>query len=181
MIFYVSSVGFNCGISFNSTGSPTGSKCHFLEGAPKIWAAEIKVNWAHAEYANVSVPDSWDTGGIGSGYRNTLAIINQGNSDPSKSAAAFARSYTVVISGETFNDWYLPSTNEAYQLMVTRETVMPTKPGEWINPNGGYWTSTEYDANEAFRVGGSAFDFVKYYKYWEGTSSQFWVRPIRAF
>ena len=180
-IFYVSAVGFDCGISFNSTGSPTGSKCHFLEGAPKNWATETTVNWAHAEYANVSVPDSRNTVAIGSGYRNTLAIINQGNSDQNQSAAAFARSYTVVISGQTFNDWYLPSKDEAYQLMVTRTTVMPTNPGQWIKPSANYWTSTETKANEAFWVSGSDASIMSWLKYSSGTYSLNYVRPIRAF
>jgi hypothetical protein len=116
IIFYVASTPFACG--------PTRSAaCTYLEAAPSGWnvGAEPTRRWANTTYEstavnNASSPETATATAIGWGYRNTRAIILQGNTDTATSAAALADSYTVTVSGVAFDDWYLPSGDELNQM-----------------------------------------------------------------
>lgn len=121
IVFYYNAAGFNCGPSFTVNGSPNGGKCYHLEAAPQSWfAGTPNRSWASATYWLTRVPSPGATAtAIGSGYRNTLAIIGQGNSNPATSAAALAQSY----SGAGMTDWYLPSKDELHELYVKRDVV----------------------------------------------------------
>jgi hypothetical protein len=65
---------------------------------------------------NARSPETATATAIGWGYRNTRAIILQGNSDTATSAAALADSYTVTFAGVVVADWYLPSKDELNQM-----------------------------------------------------------------
>jgi hypothetical protein len=116
-VFYVSTTGFNCGPTLTA-------RCRYLEAAPALWhggATEPKRRWANTTYQsttvnNVSSPETATATAIGWGYRNTRAIILQGNTDPATSAAALADSYTVTVRGIAIDDWYLPSRDELNQM-----------------------------------------------------------------
>lgn len=136
-VFYSNSAGFNCGSSFTSNGSPNGGKCYHLEAAPLSWFdGTPERSWAGNSFWLTRVPSPGATAtSIGSGLRNTLAIIGQGNSDPSISAAALAQSYR----GGGLADWYLPSKDELNELLLQRNLVSP-------NIFSPHWSSTESSA-----------------------------------
>ena len=69
---------------------------------------------------------------IGSGQANTTAIISQPGH--TTSAAKMCNDYSVTINAITYDDWYLPSLNEASSLFTFTWSV---------GSLGSYWTSTE--------------------------------------
>lgn len=117
-IFFKDLDGFNCGANHSATGSPTGRKCNYLEVAPANWSggadparpwatgtsssgnAITDVNGIANEVNSLQIRTNFD---IGLGYKNSLAIVAQGNGITT--AAGAARAY----SGGSKNDWYLPS------------------------------------------------------------------------
>jgi hypothetical protein len=143
-------------------------------------------------YQSTTVPNFGDTTtaqAIGFGYRNTRAIIVQGNSDSATSAAALADSYTVTVSGVVYDDWFLPSKDELNQMCKWVRGVAWMSDatlciGGTINTGSGasgfgagsYWSSSDYAGSDAwvqyFDNGGQALDAKGYSNY---------VRPIRAF
>ena len=173
IIFYVASTPFACG--------PTlASSCTYLEAAPALWnanAAEPVRTWAQPsgpDYRNTTVnnatsPETATATAIGWGYRNTRAIILQGNTDTATSAAALADSHTVTVSGVVYDDWYLPSQDELDLLYLER-----TRVGGFVL--NGYWSSTENSTNVAwgkrFQDGG---------QYSDSKGNVYYVRPVRAF
>ena len=161
-IFYYDAAGFNCGPDFNSTGSPTGGKCNYLEVAPSGWntGADPTKAWANfswtSEVPNVTKQNSgWNTAdGIGLGYKDSRAIVTYGND--STSAAGAARAY----SGGSKSDWYLPSPVESNLLCQwargVPSSITTTCTGGTLNSatygassaglsSDFYWTSTQGD------------------------------------
>jgi hypothetical protein len=122
--------------------------------------------------------------GIGLGYKNSEAIVAQGND--TTTAAGAARAY----SGGSQSDWYLPSTTELNLLCqwarnVPQSVTTPCTGGT-LNTGTGlgggfstfiYWSSSEWDDtifawSQDFFFGGQNFAF-------KGTT--LYVRPVRAF
>jgi hypothetical protein len=189
-IFYVALSPFACGPTRSAT-------CTYLEAAPSGWngGAEPSRTWAQStpvyyqstSINNASSPETATATAIGWGYRNTRAIILQGNSATATSAAALTDSYTVTVSGVEYDDWYLPSKDELNQMCKWQRGVA------WISDatvcSGGitnsgtgaagfvvneYWSSTEGEADRAWgQVPGRQ---VRYFK-----TQSIYVRPIRAF
>ena len=157
-IFYVStSTGFACGPTLNET-------CYYLEAAPTSGASA----WTDAIYAwsgntNTDIGDAAKGTAIGTGYKNSLAIVEQ-NSTASK-AATVARAY----AGGFNNDWYLPSKGELNQLYSQKTPVGGFEAGL-------YWSSTEGSTNSAWYLKFSNGDQTT-----TGKSGAYFVRPIRAF
>jgi hypothetical protein len=162
-IFYADLVGFNCGTNFTSTGSPTGGLCRYLEAA----ASTTSPAWTDATYAwsgntNTSVATAIS---IGSGYKNTLAMIGQ-----SGAGTEGAGNVAQAFRGGGLSDWYLPSVGEANQLYNNRNSV-----GGWVNSE--YWSSSQSSADKAFNQwGGIAFPYEA-----SKSSTALYVRPVRAF
>jgi hypothetical protein len=84
-------------------------------------------------------------------------------------AANLADAYTATVNGVVYGDWFLPSKGELNQMYVNKSAI------------GGfstdfYWSSTEYDADDAWSQG-----------FYAGLSSAYSkllterVRPVRAF
>jgi hypothetical protein len=100
------------------------------------------------------------------------ALWNAGEAEPPATwanAAALADSHTVTVSGVVYDDWYLPSKDELYQLYLQRATV------------GGfeayvYWSSTEYIAGAA-----RGQDFRNGIQVNASKNDPYFVRPVRAF
>jgi hypothetical protein len=162
-IFYISEVGFNCGSGFTSTGSPTGGLCRYLEAA----ASTTSPAWTDTTYSwsgntNTSVATSMS---IGSGYKNTLAMIAQSGAGTDGAGSA-----AQAFRGGGLTDWYLPSADEAGQLYNNRVAV-----GGWVSAY--YWSSSQSSADKAFNQFngiGAPFEATK-------SSTTLYVRPIRAF
>ena len=190
-IFYVAATPFACGPTRAVT-------CTYLEAAPSGWNTGIEPTrrWANSTNEITLVgssgsPETATATAIGWGYRNTRAIILQGNTDTATSAAALADSYTATVTGgAVYDDWFLPSKDELNQMCkwqrgldLTNDATVCGNSGE-INSGMGalgfqpdrYWSSTE-----------AVNDFAVFQYFDAGNqditqkSSGFYVRPIRAF
>ena len=197
-VFYVSTAGFNCGPTFTA-------RCKYLEAAPALWnggGTEPKRNWAQftpVNYRSTTVnnatsPETATATAIGWGYRNTRAIILQGNSNPATSAAALADSYSVTVRGVAIDDWYLPSKDELNQMCKwqrgrpwTSDATLCTGgtlnsgPGAagFTNDNYPYYFSSSEQTFQAawiqnFGSSGDQTDGSK-------DANFVYVRPVRAF
>ena len=195
-IFYVAGTPFVCGPTRATT-------CTYLEASPALWNAGLAdptrswaqptpVNYQSTAVNNPSSPETATATAIGWGYWNTRAIILQGNTDTSTSAAALADSYTVTVSSVVYDDWYLPSTDELNQMckwargitgvaLTTLTTVCTGGTNTAFAALGFesnyYWSSSESDATwaklQGFANGGQGISTKN--------SHGFFVRPIRAF
>ena len=186
-VFYVHASGtFACGSTLSST-------CKYLEVAPNTWSGSssdpTKLS-AISTYQSTDVTSITNDAfpynnalGIGLGYKNSLAIVAQGNN--TSTAAGAARAY----AGGSQSDWYLPTTAELNVLCQWARNVAQNVAANCIGgalntgTGGGagflpspYWSSSEWSATDTwtqnFNAGGQNF-YVKNYTYY--------VRPVRAF
>ena len=203
-IFYVATTPFVCGPTRATT-------CTYMEAAPpalglasfdsntvrttaRTWAQSTPVNYQLTTVNNATSPETATATAIGWGYRNTRAIILQGNTDTATSAAALADSYTVTVSGVVYDDWYLPSKDELNQMCKWQRGQAWTSDATLCNTTGainsgpgaagfadlGYWTSSEANSNQAL---GQEFGNSRGGAQGAGNKSisTNYVRPIRAF
>ena len=192
-VYYVNDAGFNCGATYSATGSPTGGKCKYLEVAPsgwntgsdptKVWAVTTTnvagITEDASAYNNVL--------GVGLGYKNSLAIVDQNGAYPTNDyAAGAARAY----AGGSKSDWYLPTTAE---LNLLCQWVRGVSPSVTTACTGGtsnsatygagsagfvgnsYWSSSEYAANYAW------YQFFGSFQFFDNKTNTAYVRPVRAF
>ena len=167
LVFYVNTNGFRCGPTLSSV-------CRYLEAAREGWfdgGEDPRRSWATdtdpgAGRGNqeMIVIGAGATGTvIGTGYQNSVAIVNHGGNLPGSSAAALARSYT---GPNNLTDWYLPSKNELREITSKQNLLAAT---------AGYWSSSEISATKAWDEGNN---------YNQGQANK-WsttpVRPIRAY
>jgi hypothetical protein len=158
-VFYVHASGtFACGATL-------ASQCKYLEAAPtsgtNAWT-EARYDWSGNTSSLIGVTAQGTA--VGSGYRNTEAMVAQ--SSTANKAGTIARAYR---GPNNLSDWYLPSREELNQLYINRAIV------------GGiatnyYWSSTEGGSNTAWYKHLSWSDENRDFKY--GT---WFVRPVRAF
>jgi hypothetical protein len=155
-IFYIAAAPFSCGPALNAW-------CSYLEAA----AGTTSPAWADATYAwsgntNTSLATS---NSIGSGYKNTLAMIGQSGAGTGGAGTA-----AQAFRGGGLSDWYLPSADEAGQLYNNRDVI-----GGWVSAQ--YWSSSQSSADKAFNQwNGIAFPFEA-----AKSSTTLYVRPVRAF
>ena len=170
-VFYVNLAGFACGVTRSST-------CRYSELAPTNWDGGVdpQISWAQSTPVDYRSTSLLLNAGIGYGALNTKAIIDQGNTNVTSSAAAKAAAYSPVVGGATVNDWYLPSENDWGQVWIQRNVIGFSASG------GNYWSSTSTNSSNGryfmFAGGttpGSASGMTK------GTSNQMYVRPARSF
>jgi hypothetical protein len=169
-VFYISVGGFACGPTLANI-------CNYMELAPYPWGgnADPTRTWAQTGYQSTNVGstggDTASATAIGWGYRNTLAIIAQGNTDSTAAAAPLARSYQPTVNGITYTDWFLPSQEEATQIYTNKAAA-------GLTYNSGFWTSTQDSASNARYVSNSNVS-----PFWTSTGKgvNYQVRPVRAF
>ena len=146
IIFYVAPAGF--------TMTDDDSTAYYLEAAPVNIATALRwstVTWEEYEASGfddslwVGIPGtSWGIGsGIGTGRKNSALILELDVTAP----AALACNNYFVAGYETFNDWFLPSTDELGQLYIRRADVGITF--------GWFWSSSQTDK---YRALGHRFD-----------------------
>jgi hypothetical protein len=149
---------FACGATLAST-------CKYLEAAPTSGTAA----WTDATYewsgiTNVAIGVAAQGTAIGTGYKNTQAMVTQ--SSTAERAATVTRAYG---GPNSFTDWYLPSQDELNQLHTQRTTV-----GDLLTAY--YWSSSESGDSSAwfqnFNFGGQQANFK---------DDSVYVRPVRAF
>jgi hypothetical protein len=156
-VFYVHDSGtFACGATL-------ASQCKYLEAAPtsgtNAWT-EARYDWSDTQSVIGETAQGWR---VGSGYRNTEAMVAQ--SSTANKAGTIARAYR---GPNNLSDWYLPSKDEVWQLYIQRTTVGFS--------TDGYWSSSEFSGNHAW-----------YQSFANGTQNgssklnSFYVRPVRAF
>ena len=137
-VFYVQASGG----TFTSTGSACSTTCKYLEAAPTNWngaGGDPIRSWATNVNGNrTTLVTGADGTAIGSGYQNSVDVVNQTGNVSATSAAVLARSY----AGGSKSDWHLPSYSELEQLWTQRAGV-----GGFTT--GWYWSSSEHNAGGA--------------------------------
>jgi hypothetical protein len=186
LIYYVAttSAGFTCGPTRNET-------CYYLEVAPSNWSggADPTKVWAVAAKQGSDITDISNDGsaynnalGIGLGYKNSIAIVDQGND--TTSAAGTARAYT----GGSLNDWYLPTTAEINLLSqwwrgITQDVTSNINGGT-INASAGFTDGGDYHASSegsSSTSWGHRFQTTPSMQGAGSKNASARVRPIRAF
>ena len=160
-IFYYAEAGFSCGPTISWT-------CHYLESAPNNWSgggSDPQRTWSSVSNQSILV-DGADRTEIGSGFKNSLAIVGQDGNLSVNSAAVLAHGF----SGGGNYDWYLPSKDELDQLFAQQSIV-----GGFLNTNN-YWSSSEISGDGAWNQNFGSGE--------QGSNGKFderLIRPIRAF
>ena len=153
------------GIVFYDAGS-TQTWGRYLEVAPTGWSGQNETNTS-GRWCSTNGYETATLTGIGDGYANTLAMLN--DCGGATYAAGMAHNYT----GGGYQDWYLPSQNEATALMQ-QDTL--TGMALIIQSGVFYWTSTQNDTDGALTY--HPFNLGFPYGLKNAVSL---VRPIRAF
>jgi hypothetical protein len=96
-------------------------------------------------WSNVTSTAVGTTGtALGTGQANTTAIVGQ----PGCTGGAAYLCDHLEAGGRS--DWYLPSLDELSKLYLNRAVIGGFADADWSD---GYWSSSEYDADEAWRQG----------------------------
>jgi hypothetical protein len=180
IVFYVG--------SFTAPGTACNTTCRYLEAAPTGWNtdADPTRTWATNVNSNQSTVVSGAYGlVVGTGYQNSVAIVNQTGNVAASSAAVLARGY----GGGTKSDWFLPSKDELNEMCFYFSGVAKNGDGR-CNGNastgragvGGfasdyYWSSSELNADAAWFQKLFSGGFQRN----AGKDATIFVRPVRAF
>jgi hypothetical protein len=185
IVYYVSAA------NFTSTGSTCNTTCKYLEAAPTSGLSA----WTDAGYA-WSGNTTTEIGGtaqgtaIGTGYANTLAIVE--NSNAADKSGTIARAYR---GPNDLSDWFLPSKEELNQMCKwaravewTSDATVCTSGTLNLGTGAGlgaagfkadyYWSSSEW-------VGAGTYARIQNFN--DGNQgaifrvSTGYVRPVRAF
>ena len=113
---------------------------------------------------------------IGTGFQNTIDIVNQGCSTENGGITAAQAALDAEING--YSDWYLPSKDELIEMYNTIGIGGPESNigGFETISYPYYWSSSE---KNIFNAWGVDFDDAYTYGYYEGSPVR--VRVIRAF
>ena len=111
---------------------------------------------------------------VGAGAKNTERIVKK------YGVANYAARYASILEVNGFSDWFLPSEDELFEMYKVLHANDSSLVG---TRNTFYWSSTEYDLNNAWTVNfkdGQQFDREKYLVPKPGVKA-LRVRAIRAF
>lgn len=175
----------------SSSSTTTYSIGDFAQGGIVFWVDETGQHGLVAAKVDQSTGVRWYAGTYGNtqakgngpfaGEANTSIIIAAQvaiGDDGSTYAARICNELQVTEGGKTYGDWYLPS-KEELDLMYQNKTTIDATAG--ANAGSGfasarYWSSTEYNNNDAweqFFVNGNQSNYYKF--------STYRVRAVRAF
>jgi hypothetical protein len=139
----------------------------YLEVAPV--STQVQRTWATDVNSNQTTAVSGaDSKALGAGYQNTLDIVAQTGNVAASCAAAYCAD--LVSGGQS--DWYLPSLAEikmVYDVLHINLGVGDFSPDH-------YWSSSEFDADEAWL---QAFNLGLQGSYYKLNLD--YVRPVRRF
>ena len=174
---------------FAEIGSACASSCHYLEWAPNTWSgttSDPQLAWSSdSTHASGAI----DTA-IGTGFMNTVKMLKaNGSYLGDSSGAAFAVHSYSGTDGST-GQWFLPSKDElnamwSYEFQLTSTPFLKDTSGF---ATASYWSSSEdtdpnlwiYAWQQGFGgVQGTSGTSAKSFN--AGGSSNYFVRPIRAF
>jgi hypothetical protein len=180
IIFYKATTPFAC-------GARLASSCTYLEAAPTRWntGTDPTRSWATDVNSNRTTAVIGADGlVVGTGYQNSVAIVNQTGNVAESSAAVLARDY----GGGGKSDWFLPSKDELNEMCFFFSGVAKNVYGR-CNGNastgragvGGfaadyYWSSSEYNAINPWLQ-----YFLNGIQYLTNKFIFIYVRPVRAF
>ncbi len=188
-VFYYNASGFACGPSLNLT-------CNYLEAAPTSGTNAWTDNSYYRSVTSQAIGANAQGTAVGTGYKNTLAIIAQNNT--ADKAATISQAFRGPYN---LTDWYLPSKDELNQMCkwqggITGATLttLSTRCPHYITLNSGtgaagfrdssYWSSSESVGGTTFGTGGAWLQFFRdgsQLDYGKNHDSPFRVRPVRAF
>jgi hypothetical protein len=146
-VFYVATAPFTCGPTLSNS-------CNYLEAAPatgsSAWPSGANGEWSGNTNSGVGTTGT----AIGTGYKNTLAIVAQSNTG--NRAGTFSREYR---GPNNLSDWHLPSKDELNQLCKWARGQSWTSDATVCDSTGtlaagfsstSYWSSSEHSANNAY-------------------------------
>jgi hypothetical protein len=148
----------------STRGNTTGL---FFEAAPSTWSSpsgDPVSGWCNDTGTLLGVASPAGTGAM-DGANKTAVMLGVCTSG----AANLADAYTATVNGVVYGDWFLPSKGELNQMYVNQTAI-----GGFAS--GGYWSSSEYAAGNAWYQYFSNGDEGNATK--NGTG---YVRPVRAF
>jgi hypothetical protein len=183
-IFYVASTPFACGPTRAVT-------CTYLEAAPSGWrnggtpANDPTITWATNVNSNqTTAVTGADQTAIGSGYQNSIDIVNQAGNVAATSAAVAARNYT----GGSKTDWYLPSRDELLQMckwargQAWGSDATTCSYEGVINSAAGFVDDTPYWSSSEYANGVAYAQLIGYSNPFGNNKERAWhVRPVRTF
>jgi len=147
------------------------------DGWRYLEAAPVSTEWTGKQWGSNWIWIGGTGTGIGTGQNNTTIIVNWLNSH-SETGKAAQLCYALNYGG--YSDWFLPSRDELNKMWVNLKSGIDEN-GAYYVPvggfaDGGYWSSSEGDADFAwlqnFGIGFQYGDY-KYYAYR--------IRAVRAF
>jgi hypothetical protein len=117
---------------------------------------------------------------IGQGQTNTTAMMGQVGY--TGGAAKVCNDYSITVNEITYSDWFLPSKDELNQIRINKAIINTTAAAnsgsELNNSDFSYWSSTEFNAEQAFAQQFDNDDFLEtLYK----NDANYPVRAVRAF
>ena len=136
-VFYADTSGFDCGPTLTL-------KCAYLEYSTSLAGSGIK--WSIPLLTGTEIGITARGTAIGTGYKNTLAIINQQgafNESSNKYEAGAAQAFR----GGGKTDWYQPSKDELTELYASLESLSPTQ-----RDLGFVNASTEFNATTTWGI-----------------------------
>jgi hypothetical protein len=149
----------------STLGNTTGL---FYEAAPSTWSSpsgDPRSAWCNNTNELLGVASTVTGTGAMDGAAKTTVMLGVCSSG----AANLADAYTVTVNGVVYGDWFLPSKGELNQMYVNKTAI-----GGFAS--GYYWSSSEYDAYDAwlqyFGVGN---------QFGSDKTSTTYLRPVRAF
>ena len=161
--------GSGAGLSVGDTGPGGGIVFYvgggkYYEAAPSDWSGGADPGRTWSTGANQSAAVSGADGtAIGTGYQNSVDIVNQAGNVAASCGAVLARDY----AGGGLSDWFLPSRDELEQLYAQRAIAdFPT--------GTPYWSSSEASATEGHVLWDSGSMWIR------PKSHNLKVRPIRS-
>ena len=159
------------GLSVGDTGPGGGIVFYvgggkYYEAAPSDWSggADPGRTWSTGANQSAAVSGA-DGAAIGTGYQNSVDIVNQSGNVAATCGAVLARDYT----GGGKSDWFLPSIDEIVELEAQgaiADFPLPTLPP--------YLTSTEVNATTFVTLWDNGLPFN------QSKAGTYKVRPIRS-
>ena len=143
-------------------------KGSYSDGWRYLEAAPASTEWTDEQWGSYGTLIGGTETGIETGQSNTTTIVAWLNSHGETDRAAQLCD-ALTVGG--YSDWFLPSLDEL-NLMYTNLKCF----GVGGFTDRAYWSSTEYDANDAQRQG-----FSSGYQRYNDKRSTFSVRAVRAF
>jgi hypothetical protein len=127
------------------------------------------IQWYNGDYKTTGATAT----AIGTGSANTNTII----SEQGQTQTAYAAGLAIAYRGGGYTDWFLPSKDELNIMFINRATINSTATANsGSNFSTYYWSSTEYDKDNAWGHG-----FTNDYRYFFVKDATLIVRAVRAF